>query len=78
MILGKKIFEEILLLQSLIFFSKTGSALMFLMYDASLTNDINYYEQLFPDLQRKNILYKFYVLGQIGLSKHCRPRSDCF
>ena len=22
--------------------------------------------------------YKFYVLGQIGLSKQCRPRSDCF
>ena len=21
---------------------------------------------------------KFYVLGQIGLSKQCRPRSDCF
>ena len=21
--------------------------------------------------------YKFYVLGQIGLSKQCRPRSDC-
>ena len=25
-----------------------------------------------------NIPYKFYVLGQIGLSKQCRPRSDCF
>ena len=24
------------------------------------------------------IPYKFYVLGQIGLSKQCRPRSDCF
>ena len=22
--------------------------------------------------------YKFYVLGYIGLSKQCRPRSDCF
>ena len=22
--------------------------------------------------------YKFYVLGQIRLSKQCRPRSDCF
>ena len=22
--------------------------------------------------------YKSYVLGQIGLSKQCRPRSDCF
>ena len=22
--------------------------------------------------------YKFCVLGQIGLSKQCRPRSDCF
>ena len=22
--------------------------------------------------------YKFYVLGQTGLSKQCRPRSDCF
>ena len=22
--------------------------------------------------------YKFYVLGQIGRSKQCRPRSDCF
>ena len=22
--------------------------------------------------------YKFYVLGQVGLSKQCRPRSDCF
>ena len=26
----------------------------------------------------KDIPYKFYVLGQIGLSKQCRPRSDCF
>ena len=25
-----------------------------------------------------SIPYKFYVLGQIGLSKQCRPRSDCF
>ena len=24
------------------------------------------------------IPYKFYVLGQIGHSKQCRPRSDCF
>ena len=24
------------------------------------------------------IPYKFYVLGQIGLSKQCRPSSDCF
>ena len=24
------------------------------------------------------IPYKFYVLGQIGLIKQCRPRSDCF
>ena len=26
----------------------------------------------------KHLPYKFYVLGQIGLSKQCRPRSDCF
>ena len=26
----------------------------------------------------KGLPYKFYVLGQIGLSKQCRPRSDCF
>ena len=25
-----------------------------------------------------SIPYKFYVLGQIGLIKQCRPRSDCF
>ena len=25
-----------------------------------------------------HVPYKFYVLGQIGLSKQCRPRSDCF
>ena len=25
-----------------------------------------------------HIPHKFYVLGQIGLSKQCRPRSDCF
>ena len=25
-----------------------------------------------------NIPYKFYVLEQTGLSKQCRPRSDCF
>ena len=31
-------------------------------------------------LKGKNLRvpYKFYVLGQIGLSKQCRPRSDCF
>ena len=32
-------------------------------------------------LQKKvlyKLPYKFYVLGQIGLSKQCRPRSDCF
>ena len=29
--------------------------------------------------QARSLLpYKFYVLGQIGLSKQCRPRSDCF
>ena len=27
---------------------------------------------------KKALSYKFYVLGQIGLSKQCRPRSDCF
>ena len=27
---------------------------------------------------KRCILYKFLVLGQIGLSKQCRPRSDCF
>ena len=47
----------------------------------------------FPDIRnalfRKSVMsfnqsniviipYKFYVLGQIGLSKQCRPRSDCF
>ena len=29
-------------------------------------------------LMNLNLPYKFYVLGQIGLSKQCRPRSDCF
>ena len=29
-------------------------------------------------LEIRHIPYKFYVLGQIGLSKQCRPRSDCF
>ena len=28
--------------------------------------------------QQTDLPYKFYVLGQIGLSKQCRPRSDCF
>ena len=28
--------------------------------------------------QTVKLPYKFYVLGQIGLSKQCRPRSDCF
>ena len=27
---------------------------------------------------KTDLPYKFYVLGQIGLSKQCRPRSDCF
>ena len=27
--------------------------------------------------QVQELPYKFYVLGQIGLSKQCRPRSDC-
>ena len=27
---------------------------------------------------RDLVPYKFYVLGQISLSKQCRPRSDCF
>ena len=26
----------------------------------------------------KSVPYKFYVLGQIGLSKQCRARSDCW
>ena len=30
------------------------------------------------DLRKATVPYKFYVLGQIGLSKQCRPRSDCF
>ena len=29
-------------------------------------------------VQRPKVPYKFYVLGQIGLSKQCSPRSDCF
>ena len=28
--------------------------------------------------QQQQLPYKFYVLGQIGLIKQCRPRSDCF
>ena len=27
---------------------------------------------------KSRLPYKFYVLEQIGLSKQCRPRSDCF
>ena len=27
---------------------------------------------------KTRVPYKFYILGQIGLSKQCRPRSDCF
>ena len=30
------------------------------------------------DLPQMYLPYKFYVLGQIGLSKQYRPRSDCF
>ena len=28
--------------------------------------------------EETDLPYKFYVLGQIGLKKQCRPRSDCF
>ena len=36
--------------------------------------------EVLHDLKLEEIMlpYKFYVLGQIGLSKQCRPRSDCF
>ena len=30
------------------------------------------------DNSSRIVPYKFYVLGQVGLSKQCRPRSDCF
>ena len=36
-------------------------------------NKICAYRRQWPPLP-----YKFYVLGQIGLSKQCIPRSDCF
>ena len=35
-------------------------------------------EQITAKIKNKCLPYKFYVLGQIGLSKQCRPRSDCF
>ena len=28
-------------------------------------------------VKHRDVPYKFYVLGQISLSKQCRPRSDC-
>ena len=48
-----------------------------------------FFPQIFLKIKKKKFLimfrkschgipYKFYVLGQIGLSKQCRPRSDCF
>ena len=41
-------------------------------------------EKKFPFYSQVNTVhvmkvpYKFYVLGQRGLSKQCRPKSDCF
>ena len=43
---------------------------------------LSYLAFTFSSLEDKSVLievpYKFYVLGQLGLSKQCRPRSDCF
>ena len=39
--------------------------------------EIRYFSLLYAQFHLL-IPYKFYVLGQIGLSKQCRPRSDCF
>ena len=39
---------------------------------------LNVNKELYRDTALTTLPYKFYVLGQIGLSKQCRPRSDCF
>ena len=43
---------------------------------------LSYLPFTFSSLEDESVLievpYKFYVLGQLGLSKQCRPRSDCF
>ena len=46
----------------------------------TITNDKGNYElfRLSRAVDWIGIPYKFYVLGQIDLSKQCRPRSDCF
>ena len=60
---------------------ETGSSVLSSLKDLDLSCKVDLHVFLcdcFGSENRHFILYKFYVLGQIGLSKQCRPRSDCF